>query len=446
MIRFENLSFGYRTSDELVLKRVNIDIAPGQITLISGPTGSGKSSLLKAINGLAPHFTGGKISGRIQIEGETVTGMMPHELADRVAYVNQHPESAFATDTVEEELAFGLEQLGWASQLMDDRINQLAEQFEISELLQRPLTELSGGQQQRVAIASALAANQKILLLDEPTSALDDLAAANLIHELKALAHSHGLAIVIAEHRLERLLEHVDSVLSLAGDGTVRQLSTSDFRARHGATFELLYPRAKVLSSETLAFAGLQHSYGNFEALSTTNIKLPIGSITAITGDNGSGKTTLLWCVLREAWKRNVQVAMIPQQAADLLFLSTTADELAESDFSSGRPATYTASIFEKLVGRVDPATHPRDLSAGQQLALVIAIQLATSAKLLILDEPTRGLDFDAKNKLAKILAELRSEGHTILLASHDRAFVEGIADQVLELSQGQIIEDRDVR
>lgn len=446
MIRFENLSFGYRTSDELVLKRVNIEIAPGQITLISGPTGSGKSSLLKAINGLAPHFTGGKISGRIQIEGETVTGMMPHEFADRVAYVNQHPESDFATDTVEEELAFGLEQLGWASQLMDDRINQLAEQFGISELLQRPLTELSGGQQQRVAIASALAANQKILLLDEPTSALDDLAAANLIHELKALAHSHGLAIVIAEHRIERLLEHVDSVLSLAGDGTVRQLSSSEYLAKHGAKLELLDPRAKVLSSETLAFAGLQHSYGNFEVLSPTNLKLLIGSVTAITGDNGSGKTTLLWCVLREAWKRNVPVAMIPQQAADLLFLSTTADELAESDFSSGRPATYTASIFEKLVGRVDPATHPRDLSAGQQLALVIAIQLATSAKLLILDEPTRGLDFDAKNKLAKILAELRSEGHTILLASHDRAFVEGIADQVLKLSQGQIIEDRDVR
>ena len=446
MIRFENLSFGYRTSDDLVLKRLNIEIPAGQITLVSGPTGSGKSSLLKAINGLAPHFTGGKVSGRIQIDGENVTGMMPHQLADRVAYVNQHPESAFATDTVEEELAFGLEQLGWDPRLMRDRINQLADQFGIRELLTRPLTELSGGQQQRVAIASALAANQKILLLDEPTSALDDLAATNLIHELKALAHSHSLAIVIAEHRIERLLEHVDSVLSLAGNGSVKQLAASVFRATHGATFDLLDRHPKALSSEVLTFAGLQHSYGKIEALSLTNLKLPVSSITAVTGDNGSGKTTLLWCVLREIWKRNLPVAMIPQQAADLLFLSTTAEELSESDLSSGRRATYTASIFEKLVGRVDPAIHPRDLSAGQQLALVIAIQLATSAKLLILDEPTRGLDFDAKNELAKILAELRTDGHTILLASHDRAFVDGIADHVLKLSQGQVIEDRDIR
>ena len=446
MIIFENLSFGYRNSDELVLKRVNVSIPAGQITLITGPTGSGKSSFLKAINGLAPHFTGGTISGRIQIDGETVTGLMPHELADRVAYVNQHPESAFATDTVEEELAFGLEQLGWAPQLIVDRLAELAEQFGLSELMSRPLMDLSGGQQQKVAIASAIAAKQKILLLDEPTSALDDVAAAKLILALKSLADEQDLAIVIAEHRIERLLAHVEGVLSLAGDGSVRKLDPIAVRDKLGEKYAPHNLGVKPLSAETLRFNGLQHSYGSITALSTTNLELAIGSITAVAGENGSGKTTLLWCVLREAWKQNLPVALIPQQAADLLFLSTTAEELAESDLASERSARFTASIFEQLVGRVDPTTHPRDLSAGQQLALVIAIQLATKAELLILDEPTRGLDLDAKSELANILSRLRSEGNTILLASHDQAFVEDIADQLIIVSHGQLIENRTKR
>ena len=446
MIILENLSFGYRNSDELVLKRVNVSIPAGQITLITGPTGSGKSSFWKAINGLAPHFTGGTISGRIQIDGETVTGLMPHELADRVAYVNQHPESAFATDTVEEELAFGLEQLGWATQLIGDRLAELAEQFGLSELMSRPLMDLSGGQQQKVAIASALAAKQKILLLDEPTSALDDVAAAKLILALKSLADEQDLAIVIAEHRIERLLAHVEGVLSLAGDGSVRKLDPIAVRDKLGEKYAPHNLGVKPLSAETLRFNGLQHSYGSITALSTTNLELAIGSITAVAGENGSGKTTLLWCVLREAWKQNLPVALIPQQAADLLFLSTTAEELAESDLASERSARFTASIFEQLVGRIDPTTHPRDLSAGQQLALVIAIQLATKAELLILDEPTRGLDLDAKSELANILSRLRSEGNTILLASHDQAFVEDIADQLIIVSHGQLIENRTKR
>ena len=433
MLRLRNLTFTYKHLDSPALRNVNLDLDPGKFVLLQGATGSGKSTLLKAINGLVPHFTGGRFSGSVEIGGRAVTGLQPHDLADVVAYVNQQPESAFATDTVEEELAFSLEQLGWAPEAMSLRVQELSDKFGLKPLMKSPLAELSGGQQQRVAIASAVAAGQKLLLLDEPTSALDAETAESLIRLLSELAKSDGITVLIAEHRFERTLPFIDQILVADSDGSV-SLGTS-------LPQRTLEPRFPVATASALALTcqGLGKTYPTGFKLKSLNLELRTNQITGVLGENGSGKSTLLWEVLEDAWRQGAEVAMVPQNAQDLLFLSTVSEELADADERLLSGAKRAPSYLEELVGRIDPFKHPRDLSAGQQLALVLAIQLSTGAKTIILDEPTRGLDASARQALASSLHGLRDQGHSILVATHDRDFLENVADRTLVVENGVV-------
>ena len=433
MLRLRNLTFTYKHLDSPALRSVNLVLEPGKFVLLQGATGSGKSTLLKAINGLVPHFTGGRFSGSVEIGGRDVTGFQPHDLAELVAYVNQQPESAFATDTVEEELAFSLEQLGWAPEAMSLRVQELSDKFGLQLFMKSPLAELSGGQQQRVAIASALAAGQKLLLLDEPTSALDSDSAQSLIRFLRDLAKSEGITVLIAEHRFERVLPFVDQVVVVENDGSLTQgieLPERNLERR---------PKVATAGELTLACDGLVKKYPTGFELKSLNLEQRTHEVTGVLGDNGSGKSTLLWAVLQEAWKQGADVAMVPQNAQDLLFLSSVSEELAEADARVLPGARRASSYLEELVGRVDPLKHPRDLSAGQQLALVIAIQLSTGATTLILDEPTRGLDSRARQSLASSLHSLREQGHAVLIATHDLDFLENVADRTLLIENGAV-------
>lgn len=433
MLRLRNLTFTYKHLDSPALRNVNLVLDRGMFVLLQGATGSGKSTLLKAINGLVPHFTGGRFSGSVEIGGRDVTGLQPHELAELVAYVNQQPESAFATDTVEEELAFSLEQLGWAPEAMSLRVRELSDKFGLQPCMKSPLAELSGGQQQRVAIASALAAGQKLLLLDEPASALDAETAESLIRLLSELAKRDGITVLIAEHRFERVLPFSDLVLVAENDGSVSIGTALPERT--------LEPRTSVATSSELALTcqGLGKSYSTGFELQSLNLELRTNQITGVLGENGSGKSTLLWAVLEDAWRQGADVAMVPQNAQDLLFLSTASEELADANERRLPGAKRASSYLEELVGRIDPLKHPRDLSAGQQLALVLAIQLSTGAKTIILDEPTRGLDARARQALASSLHSLRDQGHSILVATHDRDFLENVADRTLVVEYGVV-------
>jgi energy-coupling factor transport system ATP-binding protein len=436
MLKLTNLTFTYKHNDEPALKNLNFEIRPGELVLLQGSTGSGKSTLLKTINGLAPHFTGGKLSGSVQINGVDTTRRQPHEIAELVAFVNQQPESAFATDTVEEELAFGLEQLGWPVAAIAERLAELTHQFAFDAILTKPLTELSGGQQQRVAIASAIAARQKLLLMDEPTSALDSQASASLIETLRRIAKDEGISVLVAEHRVERLLPFVDRSVLLDDYGSLSSQTPS--------SAEPSPSRPKVGSSiqgsVVLECLNLNDAPGPGFTLENIDVCLRGGEILGVLGENGSGKSTLLNAVFDDARRQGVAAAMVPQNAADLLFLSSVSDELAEADAAAGQPKA--GAQLERLVGRIDPNKHPRDLSSGQQLALVLAIQLSKDARVLILDEPTRGLDSKSKERLKLALAELRDLGHAILIATHDEAFLSDLAAVVLEIDNGRIAGD----
>jgi len=436
MIELRNLSFGYGPDDSPVLRRVQLTIPKGKFVLVCGPTGSGKSTLLKVINGLVPKFTGGQLTGSILIDGQDVTGTQPHDLAHLIGYVNQQPEGAFVTDTVEEELAYGMEQLGFAPVIMRQRVAWLAERFDLADLLSAPLGFLSGGQQQRVAIGSAIAAGQKILLLDEPTSALDPAAAEATINLLAELIEKDGLTVVLAEHRLDQVIDKADLVIVTHGDGTISSGTSSviETEQRLGAKVNLHIPRTNLESGSLLSLKDLSVSYSGKVALSPTSCDLKRGLVIAAVGKNGSGKTSLIWATFEAAEQEGIKCAMVPQVAADLLFLNSVAEEFLESDSYAGVPASSTGKLLEKLVGKVDPATHPRDLSAGQQLALALAVQLVKGVDLILMDEPTRGLDELAKQALAKIINSLADEGKAILITSHDSKFLAQVADHTISL------------
>ena len=236
MIAWQDVTVRYPESDRPTLHGVNLEVPEGDLCLVVGPTGSGKSTLLGTVNGLVPHFTGGTLSGRVTVAGRDTARHRPRELAELVGYVAQDPLRGFVTDTVEDEVAYGMEQLGVDPVAMRKRVEETLDLMGIAELRRRPLVELSGGQQQRVAIASVLAAQPRVLVLDEPTSALDPTAAQDVLGAITTLVHEVGLTVVLAEHRLERVMQAADSMVWLRGDGGAEYGPPAEILARASVT------------------------------------------------------------------------------------------------------------------------------------------------------------------------------------------------------------------
>ena len=229
MIVFDDVTITYPGAASPALAHVNLRIPEGELVLVVGRTGSGKTTLLRAINGLVPHFTGGTLSGRVVVDGRDTAHHPPRELADLVGVVPQDPMSGFVTDTVEDELAYGMECLGIAPDVMRRRVEETLDLLGLADIRQRPLRSLSGGQRQRVAIGAVLAAHPRVLVLDEPTSALDPGAAEEVLAALQRLVHDLGVTVVMAEHRLERVVQYADQIVIVpGGDLPVRSGSPAE--------------------------------------------------------------------------------------------------------------------------------------------------------------------------------------------------------------------------
>ncbi|MEE9963960.1 MAG: ATP-binding cassette domain-containing protein [Propionicimonas sp.] len=490
MISFEQVSFRYPESAQPTLDQVSFQIAEGDLCLVIGATGTGKSTLLRAINGLVPHFTGGTFTGRVLADGRSTAESRPREMADVVGFVGQDPVRGFVTDTVEDEIAYGMEQLGIAPNAMRQRVEETLDLMGIAELRRRPLTELSGGQQQRVAIAAVLAARPAVLVLDEPTSALDPTAAADVLGAITTLIHEVGLTVVLAEHRLERVLHAADSALWLPGDGRVvagepaAVLAESTLRPPLAGLAELLgwdtvpvsvrQARRRVLTegrlpadpqrttppprAVALTATDIDVRYGELIAVSGVSLRLQAGEVTTLLGRNGSGKSSLLWAlqgalthagsVLVDGVKPSELsptaarrlITLVPQTATDLLYLPTVAAECERADADAEAPAGTTAGLLTQLGVDLPPDRDPRDLSEGQRLALVLAIQLSAAPQVLLLDEPTRGLDYQAKADLAAIIARLASDSMAVLISTHDVEFAAVVSERSLIMATGELI------
>ncbi|MFC6288342.1 ABC transporter ATP-binding protein [Nocardioides sp. GCM10027113] len=503
MIELRGLTFGYGTRP--VLRDVDLTVAEGELVVVSGPTGVGKSTLLGVVTGLVPRFSGGQLTGDVLLDGRSIVHTPPRERAHVVGYVGQDPAAGFVTDTVEEELAYGMEQLGLAPDTMRRRVEETLDLLGIADLRSRDLRTLSGGQQQRVAIGSVLTMHPRLLVLDEPTSALDPTAAEDVLATLTRLVHDLGVSVLMAEHRLERVVPFADRMCLMPGDGRVRvgepadlladspvvppivelgrlaawqplPLTVRDARRRARTLLPELgdpAPVAAVLDTpHVLTGRKLRVVHGRRVALRDVDVTLREGRVTALMGRNGSGKSSLLWAVqgsgrrdsgsvlvghgcgrgggldtgddpasLEPARRREV-VGLVPQTAGDLLYLETVAEECEAADGGTGR----CREILDRLVPGLDPARHPRDLSEGQRLALALAIVLTTEPRVVLLDEPTRGLDYTAKRALAQVLRDLAGEGRAVLVATHDVEFVAQVADDVTVLAEGEVVSAGETR
>ncbi|WP_030211281.1 ABC transporter ATP-binding protein [Streptomyces bikiniensis] len=506
MITFDQVTVHYEDTAEPVLRDVNLTVEEGELCLVVGHTGVGKSTLLGAVNGLVPHFTGGTLYGRVTVDGRDTADHPPRELADVVGVVGQDPLDGFVTDTVEEELAYAMEQLAVPPATMRKRVEETLDLLGLADLRHRALHELSGGQQQRVAIGSVLTAHPRVLVLDEPTSALDPTAAEEVLAAVTRLVHDLGVTVLLAEHRLERVVQYADRVIHLPGDGRVvsgppadvfrtssiappvvelgrtagwsplplsirdARRAAAPLRSRlNGVVPPAVRPAPGADRPRLLTARGITVTYQGVPAVREVDLDLRGGEITALMGRNGSGKSSLLWALQgsgpRKAGSVSVGesdgpgtrdprkvsatearrlVGLVPQTPTDLLYLESVKQELDQADSESevradGIPAR---ALLDRLAPGIPDTTHPRDLSEGQKLALVLAIQLAAAPRVVLLDEPTRGLDYRAKGELIGIVDGLAAEGRTVVISTHDVEFVARAADRVVVMAEGDVVAD----
>jgi energy-coupling factor transport system ATP-binding protein len=509
VIRFDHVSFAYPGDERPALSDVDLTVPEGELCLVVGHTGSGKSTLLRAVNGLVPRFTGGLLTGTVTVDGRSTAEHPPRELADVVGLVGQDPAAGFVTDTVEEELAYAMGNLGIAPDVMRRRVEDALDLLGLHELRNRPLSTLSGGQQQRVAIGAALTTSPRVLVLDEPTSALDPAAAEDVLAALARLVHDLGMTVLIAEHRLERVVQYADRVVHVPGAGAPVEagdpaelmarlpivppvvelgrlagwsplpLSIRDARrvagplrsrlgdrAPGGAPAAPRPPASGTGTHEVVArLSGVSVAFGAVVALRDVDLEVRRGEVLGVMGRNGSGKSTLLARLAglhaadvgrievtgREPARLSPRdaialVGLVPQDPGLLLSATRVDTECATNDHDSGLPAGTTWTVLCDLVDGIDPAIHPRDLSEGERLALALAVVLAPRPQVVVLDEPTRGLDYVAKDRLVSVLTGLAADGHAVVVATHDVEVAARVADRVVVLAGGEVVADGPAR
>ncbi|MEV6761384.1 ATP-binding cassette domain-containing protein [Streptomyces sp. NPDC051105] len=510
MIRFEDVSVTYEGAARPAVRGVDFEVPEGELVLLVGPSGTGKSTILNSVSGLVPHFTGGTLRGRVTVAGRDTRTHKPRELADVVGTVGQDPLAHFVTGTVEDELAYGMESLGIAPAVMRRRVEETLDLLGLDGLRDRAIGTLSGGQRQRVAIGSVLTPHPEVLVLDEPTSALDPAAAEEVLAVLQRLVHDLGTTVFLAEHRLERVVQYADRVVLLPEPGAAPVCGTPaevmavspvcppvvelgrlagwsplpmtvrDARRRAGGLRERLAgraardhraPGAPAPTTPTTPPAApapllaevrsLAVRRDRVDALCGVDLTVASGETVALMGRNGAGKSTLLGALvgLVEPGSGTVRVGgavphrtrprdlvrlvgLVPQEPRDLLYADTVGAECAAADRDAGAAPGTCRELVSALLPGVADGTHPRDLSEGQRLVLALAVVLAARPPLLLLDEPTRGLDYAAKARLVGVLRGLAADGHAIVLATHDVELAAEIAHRVVLLAEGEVIAD----
>jgi energy-coupling factor transport system ATP-binding protein len=510
MIELDHVTYLYPDQTMPVLADFSLAIRPGEFVLVVGPSGAGKSTFLRCLNGLVPHFYGGRWAGQARVFGRDPVGRAPRGMADMVGFVFQDPEAQFAVDTVEDELAFGMENFGVPQATMRKRVEEVLDQLTIAHLRHRRISTLSGGEKQRVAIASVLALQPEVLVLDEPTSQLDPQAAEEVLIALRHLNEDLGLTVILSEHRLERVVQYVDRVLYLPASGAppiidepramMGRLPLVPPLIRLGRTLgwqplPLTIKEGRGFAREilrrlderpagptpvaddaaasvnaappVLSVRDVRFAYEGHLALRGVNLDARPGEFIALVGRNGSGKSTLLKLMvgLLKPAGGSVTVAgldtartslddiirtvgYVPQHPGSLLFQETLAEELAFTRRGHGMaPAPEADRVLLERLGLADLMDrNPRDLSGGEQQRAALAAILVAQPQVILLDEPTRGLDYGQKDALAHLLLGLKAEGRTIIMATHDVELAAACADRVALLAEGEVVVDGPAR
>ena len=501
--QIQNLCFSYPTAQgHESLKDVSLSIERGEYVVLCGKSGSGKTTLLRHLKPvLAPH---GKHSGQILFHGVPMETVSQRDQSAKIGYVMQNPDDQLVTDKVWHELAFGLESLGCDQKTMRARVAEMACYFGIQDWFHRDVANLSGGQKQLLNLASIMAMQPEVLILDEPTSQLDPIAASDFLNTVRKINIELGTTVIITEHRLEDIFPYADRAIVmeagrvLANDtprkiGKLLYAENSDMftamptpvRAFYGAqgegdcpltvregrnwlsrTFRSA-PKYKTIPEETAsnveaeAALSMKELWFRYEKdspdiLRGVSAEIPRGSLYAIVGGNGAGKSTTLRaiCGICRPYRGKVKVfgkpvekyrsselfggtlAMLPQDPKSLFVKKTVREDLEEMTSDKALIARLAATCqIEKFLD-----SHPYDLSGGEQQRAALAKVLLTQPKLLLLDEPTKGIDSFFKETFAQILKQLQSKGITIVMVSHDVEFCARYADLVSMFFDGQIL------
>jgi energy-coupling factor transport system ATP-binding protein len=506
MINFHELTFTYPGANKPALQAISLKIPDKELCLVMGSSGAGKSTLLRCINGLVPHFSGGTLHGSIRVNGIDPVRLSPREMSQMVGFVFQDPEAQFVVDCVEDEIAFSLENAAISNDEMDTRIEEALKLLDLSPLRSRRLENLSGGERQRVAIAAALALRPQILVLDEPTSQLDPHGSEEVLQTLLHLNNQLGLTVVLAEHRLERVLPYAGQIIYLSEEfpggltGKPREVLSmvplnpplitlgkkfgweplpltieeaqecirrSSMHIPAGSKY-VGVTRSVENGKEKSSFIqarGVHVIFGSTHVLQGVDLDLNPGEITVMMGPNGAGKTTLLRSLIglipiqdgrirvggQDIAGRSVadicqQVGYLPQDPNALLFADTVLEELLITlrnhhlDLSDSITEPYL--LLDRLGLASKANDYPRDLSTGERQRVAMGAVMVTHPGALILDEPTRGLDYRAKQILLDLLRGWRDEGMAILLVTHDVELAAQAADRVIFLENGLITAD----
>ncbi|MCW5880920.1 MAG: ATP-binding cassette domain-containing protein [Anaerolineae bacterium] len=492
MIHLRDVAYTYPGQPSPALADVALDIPDGSLTLVVGPSGEGKSTLLRTLNGLVPHFYGGCFTGSVRVMGVDPIALTPRRMGRHVGFVFQDPESQFVVSRVEDELAFGMENFGVAPPVMAERIAWGLGALGIGHLRDRRIETLSGGEKQRVAIAAALTLQPDMLVLDEPTSQLDPLGAADVLAALDDLHQRVGLSVVVAEHRVERMVASASHVLTVSGGrvawGLPRDrlaghplappvtrlaaalgwyptpLTLAEARplVAHDSRLRNAIPRGSAngaaAGDAVLDIRDLHFEYPGLTALRGVDLTVAEGEVVALMGPNGAGKTTLLKLAMgllkpRQGLVRIEseivrggdtarlarRVAYVPQDPGALLFADRVRDEVSFTRRAQGLAGEGDILARLNLTALAD--AYPRDLSVGQRQRVALAAVLAAEPRLVLLDEPTRGLDTGQKSDLADFLRGQARQGRGVLLTTHDVEMAAAAADRIVVLEAGQVVD-----
>ncbi|MBI4282902.1 MAG: ABC transporter ATP-binding protein [Chloroflexi bacterium] len=515
MIKLSNFTFYYTDAEKPALKDVNLEVQDGEFVLVTGPSGGGKSTFCRCLNGLVPHFYGGRLSGQVELQGLDTRNHTPREMATKVGMVFQDPENQFVAMDVEREIAFGLENLALPKNLLAKRIEESLDTLNISHLRHRTVHELSGGEKQKVAIASVLALHPDILVLDEPTSELDPRSAEEVLSILERLNDELGITIVLVEHRLDRVVQYADRLVVIdqgrvVANGDVRKVLNNRYselveigvgvpsivRLAHELKKKgfsvngvpLSVKEARAILGEIWHQARIQKIDGEKKdrgegnpviqtkklwhvypegpaALRNIDLKIHEGEFVAIIGRNASGKTTLVKHLngLLQPTRGTVtvdgnetrmatvadlarMVGFVFQNPNDHLFADTVEEEIAFALKNRGASREVIGAKVDEMLERFRITEYrkeyPRSLSGGERQRVAMASVLVTEPDILVMDEPTRGMDYKLKSELMGFLRRYTRQGKTVILITHDIETVAEYADRVILLSEGQIVVD----
>jgi energy-coupling factor transporter ATP-binding protein EcfA2 len=470
MVKLNGVSFRYGTEDganesETGVANINLSVKAGKCVVLCGRSGCGKSTVLRLVNGLAPGFYPGSLTGEVRIGAKNPAVFLPEERAGLMGVVFQDPRSQFFMENVRDELAFAAENLGMAPERIRRRIDGTARRLGIVHLLNRTVHMLSSGEKQQVALAAANLLAPPLLILDEPTANLDPKSTVVLLQILGKLKQD-GVTLLISEHRLHTLLPVADSYICLE-DGTIaREWTREEFAElaydearryglRHPDMLKLTAaPQKDNALKTTPEWEGRKLSYhypSNRGGIDNVAIALPKGSVTALTGTNGAGKTTLckIFCGLlrqREGMvlRRQVPLSAGRRRAASYIVMQDTDYQLYADSVGAelvlGRK--MTAKLRDKAYEALDifnlrelKDRHPASLSGGQKQRVTLAAAYCSEAELIVLDEPTSGLDGDGLLQLTAWAGQLARAGKTVVMITHDQILAELACDRVVELA-----------